>query len=85
MARGVKTGGGSRKGVPNKIPADVKALIVGALNAKGGQAWLEQQMEINPVAFMALLGKVLPHQIAGSDGGPLVVRWQYEEALAELE
>ena len=45
MAVGRKTGGGSRKGRPNRHTADLKAMILGALHAGGGQAWLERQME----------------------------------------
>jgi hypothetical protein len=68
-------GKGRRKGVPNKLSADIKAMIIGALNAKGGQAYLEAQAEANPVAFMALLGKILPMQVSGADDGPLIIRW----------
>ena len=71
-------GKGRPRGARNKITADVKAMILGALSAKGGQSYLEQQAEQNPVAFMALLGKVLPMQIAGDPAGPLQItlfRW----------
>ena len=66
------------KGSPNKYTADVKGLILRALHGAGGQAYLERQAEANPVAFMGLLGKVLPLQIAGTgQNGALVVdfRW----------
>jgi hypothetical protein len=63
------------KGVRNKITRDVKAMILGALAAKGGQAYLQQQADRNPVAFMSLLGKVLPMQIAGNPAEPLQTRW----------
>jgi hypothetical protein len=46
-------------------------MILGALSAGGGQAWLEKQMEANPAAFMTLIGKVLPLQVSGADGGPV--------------
>ncbi len=58
-----KYGNGRVKGTPNKITADLKAMIHGALHAGGGQAWLEQQMVENPNAFMALLGKTLPKDV----------------------
>lgn len=32
MAKGVKTGGGSRKGVPNKVTATLKDMILQALD-----------------------------------------------------
>jgi hypothetical protein len=63
--------GGSRKGKPNKLTRDLKEMILGALSAGGGQKWLEQQMAANPAAFMTLIGKVLPLQVSGADGGPV--------------
>ena len=63
MAIGKKTGGGSRKGSPNKATQSIKEMIEAALKAKGGQAWLEQQMDLNPVAAMTLIGKILPRQV----------------------
>jgi hypothetical protein len=66
-------GKGRPKGARNKITADVKAMILGALTAKGGQRYLEQQADKNPVAFMTLLGKVLPMQVSGDGGGPVLI------------
>ena len=60
MAKGLKTGGGSRKGVPNKVTAELKDMILGALDDAGGQAYLARQAEDNPNAFLTLVGKVLP-------------------------
>ena len=37
---GKKTGGGSRKGVPNKATADIKAMINNALTLAGGEDYL---------------------------------------------
>jgi hypothetical protein len=70
-AKGQAKTGGRRKGTPNRLNADVKAMILGALNAAGGQEYLLQQAEKNPVAFLTLLGKILPLQVTGKDGGPL--------------
>ncbi len=66
-------GNGRPPGTPNKLTADVKAMIIGALNAGGGQAYLERQMEENPKAFMALLGRVVPLAVTDGDGGPLAL------------
>jgi hypothetical protein len=66
MARGVKTGG-RKKGTPNKFNATLKDMILNALNDVGGQAYLVKQATVNPAAYMSLLGKVLPMQIAGTD------------------
>ena len=51
-------------------------MVLEALAEKGGTAWLVEQMDKNPVAFMALLGKILPMQLTGANDGPLVIRWE---------
>lgn len=83
MAKGIKTGG-RKAGTPNKNNKELKEMILGALSAKRGQAWLEQQMDENPTAFMSLLGKILPQQmkseITGKDGGPL----KYEQVIRTI-
>jgi hypothetical protein len=76
MAIGKKTGGGSRKGQPNKLTGAVREMVLAALNEVGGIEYLKRQAEKNPVAYMALLGKILPTQVTGVDGGPLVIRWE---------
>ena len=70
-ARGQSKTGGRRKGTPNKLNADVKAMILGALDKAGGIDYLVKQAEQNPAAFMTLIGKILPLQVTGKDGGPL--------------
>lgn len=74
MALGKKTGGGSRKGKPNKITASVKAAILSAFDTVGGEHYLARQAEENPQAFMTLLGKVLPTQLTGDPENPVTVR-----------
>ncbi|WP_380823353.1 hypothetical protein [Sphingobium xenophagum] len=64
MAAGHKTGG-RKKGTPNKLTGQVKEMILEALDRKGGADYLERQAEENPVAFMGLVGKVLPMTVAG--------------------
>lgn len=64
-------GMGRKKGVPNKITADIKAMILGALEAKGGQTYLEEQAGKNPIAFMGLLAKVMPMQVSADPDNPL--------------
>lgn len=66
-------GKGRPKGVPNKNTAALKDMILGALTNKGGIEYLERQADENPVAFMTLVGKVLPMTVAGEDGGPLQI------------
>ena len=75
MAPGIKTGG-RKKGTPNKTTALLKdAILQAATNAGGGDltTYLQVQAQENPGPFMSLLGKVLPMQVTGEDGGPLQV------------
>lgn len=65
MAKGIKTGGGSRKGKPNKGNAELKELVLGALADEGGREYLRQQARDNPSAFMSLVGKFIPRQHEG--------------------
>ena len=73
MAKGFKTGGGSRKGKPNKMTHDLKEMIVTAVNLEGGVEYLRKCARDNPAAFLALLGRVLPLQVNGGDGGPILI------------
>lgn len=70
MAKGRKTGG-RVAGTPNKINADLKEMILGALDDAGGRGYLKQQASTSPAAFLALIGKVLPTQVTGANGAPL--------------
>jgi hypothetical protein len=53
-------GKGRPKGAVNKVTGNLRQMILGALDEAGGPAYLAKQAQKNPVAFMALLGKVLP-------------------------
>lgn len=64
--------GGRKKGTPNKANSALKECILGALEAKGGQKYLERQATENPVAFLGLIGKVLPMTVAGDAENPLI-------------
>lgn len=72
--------GGSRKGIPNKVTADVKAMVLEALKHAGGAEYLFTQAFDNPKAFLALVGKVLPMQITGEGGGALQITITTTEA-----
>lgn len=67
-------GKGRKKGVPNKITANLKEAILEAAKRAGGAggtvAYLQAQASANPGPFMALLGKVLPMQIVGDKDNP---------------
>jgi len=66
-----KPGPGRKKGVPNKNTAQLRDMILKALDIKGGPEYLARQADENPGPFMGLLGKVLPTQLTNSEGGDL--------------
>jgi hypothetical protein len=70
MAAGRKTGG-RQKGVPNKTSADVRDMVLRALNKAGGTDYLVRQAEANPGAFLTLVGKVLPTTLTGDANEPV--------------
>lgn len=51
--------------MPNKMTADVKAMILGALEKTGGESYLIERAKDpkTATAFMALVGRVLPKEI----------------------
>ena len=65
-------GRGRPKGSPNKLGADVKAMILEALDRAGGAQYLLTQAKTNPNAFLTLVGKVLPMTVAGDPENPLI-------------
>jgi hypothetical protein len=56
-------GKGRPKGARNKLTRDIREMIRAALDKAGGIAYLVKQAELNPTAFMSLLGKMIPTQI----------------------
>jgi len=74
---------GRKKGSTNKITADLKDMIIGALNAVGGVAYLADQARENPKVFMTLLGKVLPMSVVSDEGAPLVSKVTVEIVAGE--
>jgi hypothetical protein len=72
-----KPGPGRPKGVPNKATGLLKDAIIQAAEAAGGKGgmvgYLTKQATENPGPFMALLGKVLPTQIANDGDSPFAI------------
>ena len=66
---------GRPKGGKNKITRLLKEAILEAAENAGGKAgiigYLTEQAEKSPGPFMALLGKVLPLQVANAEGESL--------------
>lgn len=65
--------GGSRKGIPNKTTAQIKDMLLEALHGVGGVDYLMEcaTNDKSKTAFLALIGKVMPTQITGADGGAI--------------
>jgi hypothetical protein len=59
-------------------------MILGALADAGGREYLRRQAAQNPVAFMTLLGKVLPLQVQSSGGGVNLLE-QLAQAAMEIK
>ena len=66
---------GRPPGSANKVPAILKEAIIKAAELAGGEegltGYLQTQANANPSAFLGLLGKVLPLQMAGDKENPL--------------
>jgi hypothetical protein len=73
-------GKGRPKGTPNKVTATVKDMIIQAVNELGGVSYLVDCGNENRAAFLALVGRIVPLQVAGDPDNPLktelVVRYR---------
>ena len=65
---------------PNKATAELKDMILEALSESGGVAYLVEQAQKSPAAFLALVGKVFPLQVTG---GPVQI--ETRRSLSPLE
>lgn len=72
---GGKPGPGRPKGAPNKNTAELKAMILEALDKAGGVDYLLKCAKNTRTqgAFLALIGKVLPMTVAGDPDAPLTL------------
>lgn len=59
---------GRPKGMPNKNTALIREMVAQALDQAGGVDYLVSVAQTHPGPFLALVGKVLPVQIANADG-----------------
>lgn len=70
-AKPPRAGMGRPKGSPNKMTKALKEMILEALDGAGGVDYLVVQSRDNPTAFLTLIGKVLPLQVAAQVEGQL--------------
>ena len=71
--RSQKHPGGRPPGTPNRVQAQVKQMILDALEGVGGANYLMAVAVTNPQAFCVLVAKVLPLQIKGDPENPIHV------------
>lgn len=71
--KGGKPGPGRPKGVSNKVNQELREMILKALDEAGGVQYLVDCAKDPKTAssFLSLLGKVLPMQVTGEDGGAI--------------
>lgn len=74
-AAAIGAGPGRPKGVPNKTTQQAKEMILAALDQAGGVDYLVERAKDprTASAFLTLVGKVVPLQVTGEGGGPVLV------------
>lgn len=67
---------------PGKATVELKQMILNALDNVGGEEYLADRARDprTASAFLTLIGKVLPMQVTGANGGPLV----FERIVREI-
>ena len=75
---GGKPGPGRPKGSPNKVSAAAKEVIAEAASRLGGVdrvvAWAQEDAKNEHAFWSSIYPKLLPLQLSGEGGGPLVTR-----------
>ncbi len=72
---GARPGAGRPKGSLDKGNALIREMVAQALDQAGGVEYLSRIAETHPGPFLNLVGKVLPIQVTGAEGGPLQISW----------
>ena len=66
-------GKGRPKGSKNKFGPTLREAILASFHKLGGVDYLEEQGRENPTAYLMLLKAVLPMQVTGEGGGPVMI------------
>lgn len=69
---GARPGSGRPKGSLDQGNAAIRELIIQALTDVGGVDYLASVAKSHPPAFLSLIGKVMPLQVTGAEGQPLI-------------
>ncbi len=72
---GARPGAGRPAGSLDRGNALVRDMIGQALIQVGGVDYLSRIAESHPQAFASLVGKMMPLQVTGEEGGPLRIEW----------
>ena len=75
--------GGRAKGTQNKADRDVKEMVLQALDMVGGAKYLASCAHKQPGAFLTLVGKILPLQLAGTGHHGEATSLSFEWAAAQ--
>jgi hypothetical protein len=78
-------GKGRKKGTPNKLTRDVKEAIMKAFELEGGVDYLRAVAKKDAKTFCALLGKVIPLQVAGDPNNPIQTYSRIEFAIVNAQ
>lgn len=77
MPRFQKGQGGRPKGAKNRVSGAAKEIIAQAANELGGAerlvAWVKEAPENERYFWSSIYPRLLPHEVTGADGDPLVV------------
>lgn len=82
MAMGRKTGGGSRKGKPNKTTLAAREAFQAAFDKMGGARKLQEWGETNRTEFYKLYGRLIPIDVNAKSehSGAIDIRWKPPES-----
>lgn len=76
-------GKGRVKGTQNKLTRTIKEAIEASFDMVGGADYLAKMAMVEPVAYMTLLGKVLPTQVKVQATQPIQVTFNVIEPDAD--